>query len=407
MTEFKNNPFSFWMKGETLEVWSEQMGIPLTNDHPTFAWVDIETSGLDRKLDRIFELGIVLTNHIGEVCRHEGIIDWRVFIHDPDDERYPEYRKALTRAEENVIVRDMHIKSGLIKDIMNDARHPESWKAHPSTVQVQAREWLTEVFGDEGSNKNLQLSGSSPHFDRGFLQDQMPYLEDWFHYRSGVDVSGAARDVQADQPEAVVKTAAREVREAPTNSGPGRFDPAVPAHAQDWLHAGLRRARAYRCAGPDRRDRPERSGVRLRGRPGCSAVARDDPDFRRQPLHGEELARPDRHPVMALSDIFRIWDELFIMREAGLVEPTRVDTIEGGAIVLGTSMASGYEPPSMALTISDGKEHCSECGREIKTMAFKGTGACGELCRKVNDGEITKEQADEVRTARASAHPRA
>jgi hypothetical protein len=110
---------------------------------------------------------------------------------------------------------------------------------------------------------------------------------------------------------------------------------------------------------------------------------------------------------MALSDIFRIWDELFIMREAGLVEPTRVDTIEGGAIVLGTSMASGCEPPSMALTISDGKEHCSGCGREIKTMAFKGTGACGELCRKVNDGEITKEQADEVRTARASAHPRA
>jgi oligoribonuclease len=190
MTEFKNNPFSFWMKGETLEVWAEQMGIPLTNDHPTFAWVDIETSGLDRKFDRIFELGIVLTNHIGEVCRHEGIIDWRVFVHDPDDERYPEYRKALMRAEENVIVRDMHIKSGLIKDIMNDARHPESHKAHPGNVQVEAREWLAEVFGDEGDNKNLQLSGSSPHFDRGFLQDQMPYLEAWFHYRSGVDVSG-------------------------------------------------------------------------------------------------------------------------------------------------------------------------------------------------------------------------
>jgi oligoribonuclease (3'-5' exoribonuclease) len=189
MTEYQNNPFSFWMRGATLEVWSEQMGIPLTDDKPEFAWVDIETSGLDRRFDRIFELGIVLTNAIGEVCR-TGIIDWRVFIHDPDDERYPEYRKALMRAEDNVIVRDMHIKSGLIKDIMNDARHPESWKAHPSTVQVQARNWLAEVTGLDESNKGLQLSGSSPHFDRGFLQDHMVYLEDWFHYRSGVDVSG-------------------------------------------------------------------------------------------------------------------------------------------------------------------------------------------------------------------------
>jgi hypothetical protein len=110
---------------------------------------------------------------------------------------------------------------------------------------------------------------------------------------------------------------------------------------------------------------------------------------------------------VALSDIFRIWDELFIAREAGLVEPTRVDTIEGKAIVLGTTMAAGYEPPSMSLTISDGKEHCSECGREVKVMTFKGTGVCGEICRKLNDGEITKEQADEVRAARASAHPRA
>lgn len=189
MTEFKNNPFSFWMKGATLEVWAEQMGIPLTNDHPTFAWVDIETSGLDRKFDRIFELGIVLTNHIGEVCR-TGVIDWRIFIHDPDDERYSEYETAILRAEENEIVKVMHDQSGLFKDIFNDARHPEFYKSHPGNVQVQAREWLTEVFGDEGDNKNLQLSGASPHFDRGFLQDQMPYFEAWFHYRSGVDVSG-------------------------------------------------------------------------------------------------------------------------------------------------------------------------------------------------------------------------
>lgn len=190
MSEFLNNPFSFWMRGATLEVWSEQMGLPLTDDKPVFAWTDIETSGLYRQYgDRIFELGIVLTNEIGEVCQG-GVIDWRIFVHDKEDDLYPEYRKALMRAEENPIVRDMHIKSGLIKDIMADARHPEFAKAHPSNVQVEARKWLAEQTGVDEDNKGLQLSGSSPHFDRGFLQDQMLYLESWFHYRSGVDVSG-------------------------------------------------------------------------------------------------------------------------------------------------------------------------------------------------------------------------
>lgn len=189
MAEFKNNPFSFWMRGATLEVWADQMGIPLTDDAPEFAWVDIETSGLDRRWDRIFEIGIVLTNAIGEVCR-VGICDWRVFVHDPQDIRYDEYKIALGRAEENEIVKAMHDASGLFKDIFNDARHPEHRKAHPAEVQVAAREWLELNAPNANDGKGLQLSGNSPHFDRGFLQDQMPYLEDWFHYRSGVDASG-------------------------------------------------------------------------------------------------------------------------------------------------------------------------------------------------------------------------
>lgn len=99
---------------------------------------------------------------------------------------------------------------------------------------------------------------------------------------------------------------------------------------------------------------------------------------------------------MALSDIFDYWDRAFLAAE-----------IKGRTHTMSTQMADGYEPPSMALTISDGKEHCSECGREVKVMAFKGEKVCGEICRKLNDGEITKEQADEIRAARASAHPRA
>jgi hypothetical protein len=36
-------------------------------------------------------------------------------------------------------------------------------------------------------------------------------------------------------------------------------------------------------------------------------------------------------------------------------------------------------------------DHCVVDGRPILTMSFKGTGVCGELCRKVRDGELTLE----------------
>jgi hypothetical protein len=33
-------------------------------------------------------------------------------------------------------------------------------------------------------------------------------------------------------------------------------------------------------------------------------------------------------------------------------------------------------------------ENCIICDTEIKTMSFKGTGVCGEIHRKMRDGEI-------------------
>lgn len=33
------------------------------------------------------------------------------------------------------------------------------------------------------------------------------------------------------------------------------------------------------------------------------------------------------------------------------------------------------------------RTECSECGRSIAVMAFKGTGVCSEDCRKKRDGE--------------------
>jgi hypothetical protein len=32
-------------------------------------------------------------------------------------------------------------------------------------------------------------------------------------------------------------------------------------------------------------------------------------------------------------------------------------------------------------------EVCGVCGGEVRTMCFRATGVCGELCRKARDGE--------------------
>lgn len=38
-------------------------------------------------------------------------------------------------------------------------------------------------------------------------------------------------------------------------------------------------------------------------------------------------------------------------------------------------------------------ERCSECGAQIKVQIMKGSGVCGELCRKARDGESDKPSA--------------
>jgi oligoribonuclease (3'-5' exoribonuclease) len=84
------------------------------------------------------------------------------------------------------IVHEMHAKSGLLSELKTDGTHAYRYLQNPANVCGSAVYWLSERVGLE---TGLPLSGSSPHFDRGFLQQQMLPLENWFHYRAGVDAS--------------------------------------------------------------------------------------------------------------------------------------------------------------------------------------------------------------------------
>ena len=44
-------------------------------------------------------------------------------------------------------------------------------------------------------------------------------------------------------------------------------------------------------------------------------------------------------------------------------------------------------------------EKCKVCGLKVKIAIFKGTGLCSDLCRKVDKGDMTKEEMQAQKSA--------
>lgn len=184
MPTWNDNPFSMVLQGIALESFCDDQQLLTTKEKPVFAWVDIETTGLDPEKDVSLEMGIMLTDAIGNVCGAANWLIWR----EETFESVIDKSWLKARATADTFVLDMHRKSGLwlaVDDAMS-SRYNHSY-LHPEIVAADARLWVQQMCGD---GVQLQLSGSTPHFDRGFLRRDLPQLENWFHYRSGVDVSG-------------------------------------------------------------------------------------------------------------------------------------------------------------------------------------------------------------------------
>lgn len=184
-----NNPFSVQIRGAAFDSWVDnEMGdlIRITDAKPEMVWVDLETTGLDTNKDVTLELGIILTDAVGRICR-DGVASWLVYDLGDDGTVRKDWGKSIFAMPD--FVREMHVESGLIEDIGKLVRYPgEISIAHPARVAADAYNWLVAATG--GDPGKMVLSGSSPHFDRGFLAADMPTLLAFFHYRDGADVSG-------------------------------------------------------------------------------------------------------------------------------------------------------------------------------------------------------------------------
>ncbi len=128
------------------------------------AWMDLEMTGLEPDRHVIVEIATIITDdHLTIVAEGPDLVIGAT---------------AEQLAHMGDFVTRMHSKSGLLHAIRQ------------STVTVSEAEQLTLAFlrqyiSDPGT---VPLCGNSIGTDRRFLQEYMPELESFFHYRN-VDVS--------------------------------------------------------------------------------------------------------------------------------------------------------------------------------------------------------------------------
>jgi oligoribonuclease len=135
--------------------------VPISNER--IVWIDCEMTGLDIKNDALIEVAALVTDSELNVLG-DGVD----VVIKPDD-------AAL--AQMNDFVRDMHTKSGLLKELPFGKTMAEAEAA----VMEYIAEWVPDP-------RKAPLGGNSVGTDRVFLSRDMPAVVEHLHYRV-IDVS--------------------------------------------------------------------------------------------------------------------------------------------------------------------------------------------------------------------------
>jgi oligoribonuclease len=127
-------------------------------------WMDLEMTGLEPLRHVIIEIATLITDdNLNVIAEGPDLV-----IHATPEQM----------AEMGDFVTEMHTKSGLIDEVSK------------STISNDDAEAQTLAFLKEhiSEARTVPLCGNSIGTDRRFLQEYMPTLEEYFHYRN-VDVS--------------------------------------------------------------------------------------------------------------------------------------------------------------------------------------------------------------------------
>lgn len=130
-------------------------------------WLDLETTGLEPKHERILEI------YVSE-ADIETPFDARFIYH----EVFPLHPGAILDG----FVKEMHTKNGLLKECYE--RYEETKHMWPLNTYVTAREILCDLIPKATSrDETAVLAGSSIHFDHEFLKHSIPLLAARFSHR--------------------------------------------------------------------------------------------------------------------------------------------------------------------------------------------------------------------------------
>lgn len=193
----------------------------VTKPEDLLVFLDLETTGLDPKGDRILEIAILVTRSdlsaptppregLSDACTAHIVSD----LH-PEDLIPDEYVRKMHEASgllARVCVPD--VEKALAERVAAEpgTKHTKPWEHHSAAwIESQALAFM-RAWGFSHSTK-ATLCGFGPHFDLAFLKAHMPALARLFNYRL-IDVT------------ALVETAARwttpDIRERMTAHGEKR-----------------------------------------------------------------------------------------------------------------------------------------------------------------------------------------
>lgn len=153
-----------------------------------FIFIDLETTGLDPHEDHILEIGMALYSH-----DYRLVDSYETLVVD---------RETSTLLENDAFspfIKKMHGNtldggSGLIEDLMVMKQFWAAFK--PGDVEgifiQKAKSW--------GVTKDTPVCGSSVAFDRGFMAEHMPKLNETFSYRN-IDVSSDMEKMKSKYPQ--------------------------------------------------------------------------------------------------------------------------------------------------------------------------------------------------------------
>ncbi len=131
-------------------------------------WVDTETTGLNVTKDLLLEVAVVVTNDTFEVLTS---LITTLFV--------PRLSQRLSHQKLDPVVRAMHTDNGLLALCQDPDR---------SIGKRHATQLLTDLLQPYGEPGTEPMFGNTVSFDRRFLENYMPAVAAWFHYRN-VDVS--------------------------------------------------------------------------------------------------------------------------------------------------------------------------------------------------------------------------